>query len=212
MTKPSEIKLLVFDLDGTIFESQPATFKVMRQAFLEMGIDTPITEDDVRRHMGEPAEQFFSAILGPRHAHLWPELMVYDEKIPEFGNAFPGVAETLKTLKDRGYKLALYSNCAPSYFNSVLSKTSIRPYFDYAECNGENNLTKNELVRKIIVEKFKGLKSAVIGDRIHDIDAARQNRALSVGVLYGYGGDEPYKADMTIKSFPELLKIFKGRT
>jgi len=68
-------------------------------------------------------------------------------------------------------------------------------------------LTKIELVEKI-KNRFPDLKSAVIGDRIHDIEAARGNNALSIGALYGYGGREPEQADITISRFAELLDIF----
>jgi uridine kinase len=62
-------------------------------------------------------------------------------------------------------------------------------------------------VRKIR-ERFGGIKAAVVGDRCHDIEAARETESLSIGVLFGYGGNEPEKADITIKSFGELLNIF----
>jgi phosphoglycolate phosphatase len=210
--QPGEIQLLIFDMDGTIFESHKATFKVLKKAFADMGIDSPLSEQAVKDRMGEPAEQFFGALLGPVHFPRWQEIMEkYDAKIPQFGSAFPGVPETLDALKSRGYKLALCSNCARDYFEAVLLKTQTRSYFDFAECYGDDQLIKSQLVKKVMREKFPGLKAAVIGDRIHDIDAARDNGALAVGVLYGYGKTEPQQADITIEKFAKLLEIFPSR-
>ena len=96
------------------------------------------------------------------------------------------------------------------YLNMVMSTLDIREYFDYIECIQDNGLTKPELVRKIR-EKFGGLTAAVVGDRIHDIEAARETDSLSIGVLFGYGGEEPEKADITINRFDELLSIFDRR-
>ena len=59
-----------------------------------------------------------------------------------------------------------------------------------------------------IISKFPNSKSATVGDRIHDIEAAKENDILSVGALYGYGKDEPKKADVTINKFSDLLNIF----
>ncbi len=50
-----------------------------------------------------------------------------------------------------------------------------------------------------------------VGDRIHDIEAARENGCLSIGVLFGYGENEPRQADLTIRKFDDLLTIFDRR-
>ena len=210
MINPGSIELLIFDLDGTISQSDKATFLVMKKAFTDMGIKSSLTEKKVRKNLGEPTERFFKNLLGPQYASRWKEVAKkYDPMIPEFVTVFPGVVKTLNILKKHGYKLALCSNCGKGYFDSTLSKLNIGQYFDYAECHGENNLSKSEIAKKII-DKFYGLKAAVIGDKLHDISVARENKALSVGVLYGYGKDEPKQADITINKFPELLEIFKG--
>ena len=118
--------------------------------------------------------------------------------------------EALDILKKRGYKLALYSNASVHYFRYSVSVLNIGDYFDYAECTQDNDLSKLELVRKI-QGKFQDMKAAVIGDRIHDIEAAQSTKSLSIGVLYGYGGKEPEKAHITIRRFPELLDIFNRK-
>jgi HAD superfamily hydrolase (TIGR01549 family) len=124
----------------------------------------------------------------------------------EMAQPYPGVKETLATLRKRGYRLAQYTNASVFYFNMVMSTIDTAKYFDHIECVHENGLTKTELIRKI-GEKLGGM-TAVVGDRIHDIQAARETGSLSIGALFGYGGDEPKKADITIESFAELLDIF----
>ena len=207
--KVNGVRLLIFDFDGTIFQSSKATHQVLLKAFSELGIKRTITEEDVKNQLGEPAEQFYKNLLGPEYAYLWQKtLNKYDPMIPKFGNTFSGVIDTLNALKERGYKLALCSNCGLEYFNEAISYLGIKPYFDYMECNGENNLTKTDLVKKVINEIFPRIKAVVIGDKIHDIEAAQANNIPSIGALYGYGKDEPLKADITISKFSELLDIF----
>ena len=207
--KLNDVNLLIFDFDGTLCLSDEAVLKVLKKAFSENDIDVAVNKDKIVSNAGKPAEQFYKNILGPKYSHLWKELSdKYDSTIPQFETIIPGVKETLETLRNRNYNLALYSNCAVSYFNSIFHFLKIKDYFDYTECVGENNLTKTELVGKII-SKFSNSKSATVGDRIHDIEAAKENNILSVGVLYGYGKDEPKKADITINKFSDLLNIFK---
>lgn len=210
MTKPSDVILLIFDFDGTLTLSDKAVLKVLKKAFSEMNLSISIGKKDVINNLGKPCKQFYESILGPSYFHLWKQISdKYDHLIPQFEAVLPGTIETLGILKKRNYKLALYSNCDPPYFNSVLYHLNLGKYFDYTECNGKNNLTKAMLLKKII-GKFSNSKAAVVGDRIHDIKAAQENNALSVGVLYGYGKDEPKEADITINKFSDLLNIFRG--
>ena len=64
---------------------------------------------------------------------------------------------------------------------------------------------------KKIKEKYGGLTAAVVGDRCHDIEAARETNSLSIGALYGYGDKEPEEADIKINKFDDLLSIFDRR-
>ena len=206
--KFNNVNLLIFDFDGTLCLSDEAVLKVLRKAFSENGIDVAVDKNKIISNAGKPAEQFYKSILGSEYSHLWKELSdKYDSTIPQFETVISGVKETLETLRNRNYNLALYSNCAVEYFNGIFRFLKIKDYFDYTECVGENNLTKTELVGKII-SKFPNSKSATVGDRIHDIEAAKENNILSVGALYGYGKDEPKKADVTINKFSDLLDIF----
>ncbi len=209
MHNPKDVGILIFDLDGTILQSDKAVLLVTKKALSDSGIKAFVSEEDIRNNLGEPAEQFFKNILGENYSAQWKEMFMekYDSMIPQFASAFPDVAETLDVLKKRGYKLALYSNSESGYLDNALLKLNIRQYFDYTKCNSDNNLSKSGIIKKIL-DKFPGLNAAVIGDKIHDIVAAQENNALSVGALYGYGKDEPKKADITINKFSDLLDIF----
>lgn len=211
MKNSYDVGILIFDFDGTILKSDKAVFIVMKKMLSDMGIKKSLTIQDVRENLGKPAEDFFKSILGPNHSSRWKKAFEkYDQMILKFATAFPGAVKGLAALKKRGYKLTLCSNCGLKYLEISLSKLNIKKYFDYTECNGENNLSKSKIVRKII-KMFSGLelKAAVIGDRSQDVAVAKENNSLSVGALYGYGKNELKEADITINKFSELLKIFK---
>lgn len=212
MIFPRDIKLLIFDLDGTIFKSDKLTFEIVKKAFSQMGLNDKISKEDIAKHLGEPSDDFYKNILPQGKSSLRKDLMEKMRKqykpsiMKKFGCAFSDVVKTLKFLRERGRKLALYSNCSCQYFDCILSFLGIRKYFDYLECKGENNLTKIALVQKI-QNQFPNLKAAVIGDRASDIEAASVNNILSIGALYGYGRNEALKADIAINKFSELLNI-----
>ena len=212
MINAREVDLIIFDTDGTIIPSLETVYEGIRKTFTAFGWELKHSVEDVNQFMGSASGELYQTIIPPEHQHHWEELRdrartEYEALFQKSAVTFPGVKETLSLLHRRGYNLALYSNATTSYFNNVISSLQIRDYFDYAECIRDNNLTKPELVLKI-KEIFNSTAAAVVGDRIHDIEAARETDSLAIGVLFGYGEEEPEQADITIKQFNELLDIF----
>jgi phosphoglycolate phosphatase-like HAD superfamily hydrolase/uridine kinase len=216
MINPNDVNLIIFDTDGTIVPSLPAVYEGIKRAFTKLEWPVNFSAEDINKFFGLPTGSSGGGLyefIRPTGSHLtWWEVREkvreeYKYTFRELTETFPGVKETLAMLRKRGYKLALYSNASAQYFEMVISALNIRDYFDYTECILENNLTKTELVQKI-KEKFNVLTAAIVGDRIHDIEAAKETDSLSIGILFGYGGNEPEKADITINRFDELLRIF----
>ena len=219
MINPNDVNLIIFDMDGTIVASVPAVYEAIKRAFKKLGWPVNFKEEEIKPYFGvstASTEGSMYEFITPPGSHLTP-LEVREKVRAEYSDvfhgeaaAYPGVKETLAALRRRGYKLAQYSNAATAYLNTIMSSLNLRDYYDYVECIGDNNLTKNSLVKKIR-EHFRGMPAAIVGDRSHDIEAARENGCLSIGALYGYGGKEPEAADMTIDRFADLLTIFDRR-
>lgn len=216
MINPDNVNLIIFDTDGTIIPSLPVVYEAIKRTFAKLDWPVSLSAEDINKFFGLPTGSSGGGLyefITPSGSDLtWSEVRdkvreEYKATFPKMAETFPGVRETLATLRKRGYRLVLYSNASIMYFDMVISALNIRDYFDYTECIFENNLTKPELVRKIR-ESFGGMTAAVVGDRFHDIEAARETDSLSVGVRFGYGGEEPEEADITINSFDELLSIF----
>ena len=102
--------------------------------------------------------------------------------------------------------MALYSGSSGQRMDNVIGPMGIKHVFDYIKNPEDNSLNKTELAKKLI-DRFKA-KAAIVGDSIQDIEAARETGALSIGALYGYGGEESEQADIIIHQFEELLTIF----
>jgi phosphoglycolate phosphatase-like HAD superfamily hydrolase/uridine kinase len=219
MINPNDINLIIFDMDGTILPSLMPFYECIKRAFAKLGWPVTFSPEEINRFFGVSTASIKGSVyefITPPDSHLSVEevrLKVRAENdgaFREMAQTYPGVKETLKTLRIRGYKLAQYTNATTTYLNAVMSSLEIRDYYDYVECIEDNHLTKPELVKKIM-EVFGGVNAAVVGDRIHDIEAARENNCLSIGALFGYGEKEPEQADITINKFDDLLSIFDRR-
>lgn len=216
MINPNDVNLIIFDMDGTIIASLPAVYESIKRAFAKLGWTVAFSPEEINQFFGVTTAATTGGLyefITPPDSHLTiPEVRErvraeYNGVFRDMAQSYPGVKETLAILRKRGYKLAQYTNASTVYLDIVMSSLQIREYYDYIECIQDNNLTKPQLVRKIR-ERFGGLTAAVVGDRIHDIEAARETDSLSIGALYGYGETEPEAADITINKFSDLLSIF----
>jgi phosphoglycolate phosphatase-like HAD superfamily hydrolase/uridine kinase len=219
MINPNDVNLIIFDMDGTIVPSLPPVYESIKRAFSKLGWPVNFTADEINQFFGVTTAStkggLYEFITPPDSRLSIPEVREkvreeYEGVFRDIGHPYPGVKETLTTLRQRGYKLAQYTNASTMYLDVIMSTLGLREFFDHIECIQDNNLTKPELVRKIR-DKFCGLTIAIVGDRIHDIEAAKETGALSVGALYGYGDDEPKLADLTINKFDDLLTVFDRR-
>ncbi len=219
MINPNDVNLIIFDMDGTIVPSLPAVYESIKRAFTKLGWAVKFSPEEINQFFGVTTASTKGGLyefITPPDSHLTiPEVREkvrgeYEQTFRDIAQTYPGVKDTLKTLRQRGYKLAQYTNASTMYLNVVMSTLGMREYFDHIECIQDNGLTKPTLINKIR-ERFEGMTAAVVGDRCHDIDAAHETGSLAIGALYGYGGEEPEKADIRIKSFGELLSIFDRR-
>jgi len=218
MKNPNDVNLIIFDMDGTIVASVPAVYESIKRAFKKLSWPVNFGEAEIQPYFGITTASTKGSMyefITPPGSFLTPDEVrekiraEYPEVFHEVTMTYPGVKETLAELRKRGYKLAQYSNAATLYLNLIMSSQDIRSYYDHVECIQDNGLTKNQLAKKI--KKHFGVEAAIVGDRSHDIEAARENGCLSIGALYGYGDKEPEAADLTIKKFSDLLDIFDRR-
>ena len=212
MINPNDVNLIIFDLHGTISDSVKAMYEGIKRAYTRLGWEVFFSEKELESYLGASSDEYYRLITPKEKLSSWQETrkVVREESTRTFktlSQSFPGVKETLETLKRRGYRLALYSGSSGQRMDSVIAPMGIKHVFDYIKNATDNSLNKTELAKKLIT-RFNA-KAAIVGDSIQDIEAARATGAISIGVLYGYGGSEPEQADITIVKFDELLTIFK---
>ena len=192
MINPNDVNLIIFDMDGTIVASVPAVYESIKRAFSKLGWPVTFSEAEIQPFFGITTASTKGSMyefITPPGSPLTPDEVrekvrdEYPAVFNEVNMTYPGVKETLAELRKRGYKLAQYSNAATLYLNLVLSSQGLTSYYDYAECIQDNGLTKNQLAGKI--KKLFGMEAAIVGDRKHDIEAARENGCLSIGAATG---------------------------
>ncbi len=157
--------------------------------------------------MGPPLRDDFRELLrGEKCNEPLIEQLVssYRERYETAGifenSLYPGIAELVRSLWEgnnnefSNRKLCLATTKPLVYAQIILEYFKLLNNFDFligAELDGQRS-SKEELIRAVIehyVEEEDLNQYVMIGDRSHDILAARKMRIASIGVLYGYGSE-----------------------
>lgn len=211
-----DIKGIIFDLDGVIVFTDHYHYLAWKRISDEMGIYFDETINN--RLRGVSRMESLEIILENYHG---PELsnerkMALAEKKNSFyrellqdmnpDSVAGEVRTTLKTLRERGYKLAIGSSSKNT--KTILERVNLIDAFD-AISDG-TNITKSKPDPEVFLKgaQFLGLvpdTCAVIEDAFAGIDAACAAGMISVGIGDASGYD---KATYHIKKFEKLLDIF----
>ncbi|MFX3631266.1 MAG: HAD family hydrolase [Candidatus Pristimantibacillus sp.] len=220
--KFNQPEAVIFDMDGTLFETDTLLRDVHERLFQtlrEEGLyveDTPPIEkvlgclgmllDDIWRTVMPDS----SEAARKRADVLFLQYEIEDLKAGK-GSLYPQTAETLKQLKDRGIKLFVASNGLEAYVKEIARYKGISELFDGLYSAGEYQTTsKVDLVAKLL--KDHGIKDAwMVGDRSSDVEAGKKNGLTVIGCAYAtYGREtELAGADALINSTPELVELLK---
>ena len=211
----TDVTMIILDIDGTLFDSVNFNTQNLNTTLKHFGYTYRVTEEVVRKNLGCTAEDYYKNVLNQESYKEWEQLRAYarlhvGEMIKQYGKAFDGVKETFEMLHNRGIKLILYSNCSRLYLDHAVDRMGISPFITYAECVKDNGLTKIALVDKIL-KMYPNEKAIIVGDRWHDVEAAKANHLPSVAATYGFGDDDMSLADTAITCISELSGRIGGK-
>ena len=209
--------LIIFDLDGTLFQTAICDINAVHKLFDEYGLSR-IDEREITAGIGKKTADFLGGILPDSNlleqaCERFRELEQLEVK--ERGMLFPDISKMLQELRDKGHSLSICSNGSLKYIMLVLECTGIVEYFDNIK-SAKYIGSKTKAVQQLLMET----KNAVmVGDTISDFCAAQENQIPSIGVAYGYGNPIDLKQvtfiaynTMQICEFVQQLEIFYNIT
>jgi phosphoglycolate phosphatase-like HAD superfamily hydrolase len=124
------------------------------------------------------------------------------------GALYPHVEEVFQYLRDHDYEIYIASNGQVEYLRAIVTYYRLERWvtetFSIEQIQSQH---KTGLVHTII-QKYNIEKGAVIGDRLSDIHAAKDNGLLSIGCNFDFAQEEEMaQADIVINSFDELKRV-----
>jgi phosphoglycolate phosphatase len=205
---------ILFDLDGTIIDPGDGIIKSYSKALVALGFEDKITPD-MNWVVGPPLRKSFATIL--------PSEMVEDAvaKYREFHAAgglieailYDDIAAIIENLHASGHQLFICTAKNVPFARQNIEQFDLLGYFTEiygSHLDGKFD-DKAELVGHIIdTHQLDKSQTFMIGDREHDIIAAKKNGIAGIGVLWGYGSEDELKraeASDLVDNPQELLRL-----
>lgn len=187
-------KCVLFDLDGTLFDSSEGIKMCYRKGLARFGI---VVEDDsdLDKVIGPSLYDSYSRFFGLEGEDVIEAVRIYRELYNHEGiyrvKMYEGVDCMLKSLKQNGFTVCLATSKPYVMAEKILDFSGLKPYFDVlCGANLDGSMSdKIELINECLKQSGFTDKSVayMVGDRFYDIAGALNTGVHSVGVTYGFG-------------------------
>ncbi len=204
------IKLILFDLDGTLVDTVKDISNALNYALSPYG-SMNLSVEETKKLIGEGINRLIEKVLGNEGAQ-WRDAAIrrfldyYSEHLIDNSTVYPDVRETLEKLT--GYKKAVISNKREYLSRDLLKRLDLLNHFDLIIGSDTTSERKPSAVPVVYaLSKFKvGPHEAVIvGDSNYDIEAGKKAGVKTVAVTYGYRETQYLlEADRIIDSFKDI--------
>lgn len=206
-----KIDTIIFDVDGTLWDSTGEAAKAWNLAVKELGIACErITSDVLKREFGKPmnviADNLFPGAKAEEKEKALELCCMYEHEVLENCErdlTYPGVSETISSLA-RTHKICVVSNCQSGYIELFLKKNQLEQYVLDMECYGNTKKSKGENIR-LVIERNHLENCIYVGDTMGDCKAAKEAEIPFVFAAYGFGNVDVF--DKEIKDVRELLEM-----
>jgi phosphoglycolate phosphatase-like HAD superfamily hydrolase len=210
--------LLIFDLDGTLFQAHKVTVPATQRSFQALGLPAP-PADEICSFFGKPVSAFNAWVRTLALPESADEIInsvarLELELVEQAGELYPQVRQVLTTLRATASLMAICTNGPREYVQRVLKAHDLAGFFDAVRYREIENENKTLMARELLA-RLPARPAIVIGDRGDDVQAAHQNGLQAIAATYGYGAShELQPADAAAASpadLPALVQKLLGK-
>ena len=213
------IRYIIFDFDGTLADTTQGIIRCTRATLEEMGL--PVASDArIQATIGLPLRACFERGTDVPEDRLDEAVATYRRLFD--GIAVPvtvlydGVAQTLRTLRERGLKLAIATSRGHASLTMLLDKLGIREHFcELAATDAVARPKPAPDLALLLMERLGARpgETLVVGDTVFDVQMGRDAGCRTCGVTFGNQTREQIataQPDRIIDNFPALLDLLDG--
>ena len=200
-------KAVIFDWDGTLVDSTARIVDSMHRAAVEVGMPK-VTDEAVRQIIGlslsKAIETIWPQIASEQCESMEARYVANFSSVSEVGvSFFDGLGALFKTLKARGYKLAVATGKSRRGLEEMLDGLpleghSIRTLFDVTRCADETASKPHpRMLNEILAAlELSSEEALMVGDTSFDLDMARAINMDAIAMTYGAHDVDTLQASM----------------
>ena len=188
------ITTLLFDFDGTVFDTVEGITKSIQYALRKHGRDAELEE--LRCFAGPPLVDKFMEVYEVSKEEAEQLVTDFRERYVPIGvyesSPFPGIRELLEAVRAVGKKTAIATSKPQALAELLLQRAGLRNLFDVVvgSGGGVNNDAKWQIVTQAM--ELCGSKPedcVLVGDTKYDVEGAKKCGIPCIGVRWGYAAE-----------------------
>src|SRR5579872_3994316 len=216
------MKLLIFDLDGTLIDSKIDLVHSVNAARAHMDL-APISADLVGTYVGSGAPVLMRRALGPEASEADVQralryfLDYYREHMLDNTYVYSGVREALDRLHDAGMQMAVLTNKPVRFSQALVQGLGLGSHFFRIYGGNSFEQKKPDPVGILTLLEESGAakeRTIMVGDSNVDVRTARNAQVMACGVTYGFQPEtlEQDPPDLMVDDMQQLAEyVLNGR-
>ncbi len=210
------LQAAIVDLDGTLVDTASDFVVALNLTLGDLHLP-PVDTGFVLRTVGKGSEHLIRSALSEvggaaaQYARAWARYQYHYEGINgSHSRLYPGVAEGLQRLADRGLRLACLTNKPQAFANALLVRTRLTSHFAIVFGGDAFERQKPDplpLIKTCAALGSTPARTLMVGDSSNDAQAARAAGCPVVLVTYGYNHGAPVRgvdADAFVDRLDEI--------
>ena len=187
---PRRYPLIVFDWDGTLFDSAALIAEGIQQAARDMRL--PVPDRETASHviglgLGDSLRHAMPTLPAERYQEFLALYRGYFIEREDSLTLFAGVPELLSELKERGHRLAVATGKPRRGLDRALQSSGLGALFAATRCGDETQPKPHPAMLLELMDQLQLRASdlLMIGDTSHDLGMAKGAGVDAVAVSYG---------------------------
>ena len=173
----TKITTVLFDFDGTVFDTVEGITKSIQYAIRKHGMDAELEE--LRCFAGPPLVDKFMEVYSVSEEEAEQLVTDFRERYVPIGvyesRPFPGIRELLDTLRAAGKKVGLATSKPQTMAELLLERANMKDRFDAIVGSGINNDAKWQIAKRAMALCGGDTGNTVlVGDTKYDVEGAEK--------------------------------------
>jgi phosphoglycolate phosphatase len=190
MNRPRRFDLIVFDWDGTLYDSTALIARCIQASCADLALQVPSVRDAsyvIGMGLSEALQHAAPGLAPDRYPELSARYKHHYTARQNDLSLFEGTLPMLQALRERQHSLAIATGKTRRGLDDVLHTEQLKGLFDATRTADETRSKPHpQMLQELMAEVgIAPERTLMIGDTTHDLQMAKQAGVASVGVSYG---------------------------